>query len=548
MKKSFLLALVALFAISLSITLVNTDMAIIGKVAEDGTRLVLSYYDPYIDWIDENNNFQDGAERPLIENSIIEYQELYVYLLFGNSTTKDFDYNITYSSIYYNETLDEYIPIKILDIIGRTIRAEGSYHVKDIIEMPVHVNLTLTEIKYLNLKYTFFHQTSEIVRERQYTGYELHLEALKQTGISFLITALGGVSLAFAVMLKAGNFDFEFSYVMILILSLGYVFLIITQYVYYISIRVALFYLPEWALWVVGFILTFCLALEFMNKLRKRKYWRCAVYDVKAMTVEPHLIPLSQDETQFMEKGLKASCIRLVSAKGYENSIQFGSFQESEVIERVAVKSDKVDSKAEEFAKKGFTVEISKAETEEGYTQLILSKKVEIFKETELVPRWAWKSKTKHVLQEYICTKVKPHKAHVKLKSWGWTPSGILASIALILSFVYNNPQRSVDLSLKLTLWIAVGVFFLITLGYHSIAGKYEIEVCEPHIALGILKANMHLLTAEKDAQTIATLKDELFRLKASRQIDSMSEGEKMSAILIDEMLAFIENLENESK
>ena len=249
-----------------------------------------------------------------------------------------------------------------------------------------------------------------------------------------------------------------------------------------------------------------------------------------------------------MEKGLKASCIRLVSAKGYENSIQFGSFQESEVIERVAIKSDKVDSKAEEFAKKGFTVEISKAETEEGYTQLILSKKVEIFKETELVPRWAWKRKTKHVLQEYICTKVKPHKAHVKLKSWGWTPSGIFASIALILSFVYNNPQRSVDLSLKLTLWIAVGVFFLITLGYHSIAGKYEIEVCEPHIALGILKANMHLLTAEKDAQTIATLKDELFRLKASRQIDSMSEGEKMSAILIDEMLAFIDNLERESK
>lgn len=544
MKKKYLLLLVALFAVSLSVSLVNTDMAIIGKVAEDGTRLVLSYYDPYIEWIDENNQFQDGAERPLIENSIIEYQELYVYLLFAKSTTNDFDYNVTYSTIYYNETLEQYVTTEILDSVGRTIRADGSYHVKDIIEMPVHVNLTLVEIKYLNLRYVFYHKTSDIIRERKYSGYELHLAALKQTGISFLITAIGGVSLAFAVMLKAGNFDFEFSYVMIFILLLGYIFLIITQYVYYISIRVALFFLPEWALWVVGFILTFCLALEFMNKLRERKSWRCAVYDVKAMTVEPHMIPLSQDEKQFMEKGLKASCIRLVSTKGYENSIQFGSFQETEVIEKVAVKSDKVDSKAEEFAKKGYTVEISKAEAQEGYTELILSKKVEIFKETELVPRWAWKSKTKHVLQEYICTKVKPHKAHVKLKSWGWTPSGIFACVALILSFVYNSPQRSVDLSLKLTLWIAVGIFFLITLGYHSIAGKYEIEVCEPHIALGILKANMHMLTAEKDAQTIATLKDELFRLKASRQIDSMTEGEKMSAILIDEMLAFIENLE----
>ncbi|MCE7739179.1 MAG: hypothetical protein GPJ50_07360 [Candidatus Heimdallarchaeota archaeon] len=516
----------------------------VGAIAEDGTRMFFTYFNPFAQYQDEYGKFRyNGTDQFIVENTVVIYQDVSIYI--SVNETKTVDYNITYFSMILNETTGFY-DYEQYDYERRIVECSVYDFVTiDEFELPVHLDMVYIEITYLDLRFGFFHKTFTGVIVEPYTEYDLRIQALKTTLIVFSCVSIGAAVVAYGLVKKAGNFDIDWHWAFMIPLIIVNFFMIYATYIYYVSLKEMLYRFPFWVVVFIMFIMTAILLTNLFNRIKGRNYIRCDKFNTQAMTIETHMIPVDMNEKYYQEGGFKASCIRLFSLKKYDNSFNFGRFEEVEIEELVTVddNEDKINKKADKLAGKGFILKSQTKAIEEGKKTLTFIKKQTVFEKTEVTPRWFWSPKGEaSYLKAYMVKYIERENATIEIKSLWWIPSGVLCIFNLIWSFINVDMSSTLDAALKVTLWIIFGIVLLLTVGFHSIAGNYKIEVLDPHIALGIIAANTHLLTAEKDAETIADLKSRIQKLKTTKYIDSLEEGEKQTIETIDAIMNFLEH------
>ena len=532
-----------------SIRTTQSDLNFGGKLAEDGTRLYFTYWNPFGQVVAPSGQvLYNGSEEIIYEGGTVTYQEVFVYFAFSNSTTKECLYNMTFYRTFYNETMEQYMTeTDPYNNERRVVISQGSDYVKDTINMPIHQKPVYILFQYLNVKFGFFHITFEGVIPDEYTEYDMRMVALKNTAIVFCVIVLGGGAMAFGIVKKAGNFDLGWHWALIIPMIIFNGFLFYATYLYYVSLKELLYRFPYWAVIFVAFIMTVIIWINILNKVKGRNYIRCDKFDAKSMTVETYDIPVDKNETHYQEEGLKASCIRLIS-KGnhkYDQSIQFGTFKEVDIdhYETVVDNQDKITKKVNKLQQEEWIYKGAIASEQEGKKELHFIKTQVVFEPSEVVPRWFWTPRNRAFISKtYMVENIQHTRAKANLKSPWYIPSGIFCLFNLIFGFVYRNPDKTIDSALKVSLWIAFSIIILVTLGFQSTAGGFQIEVSESHKALGRISACSHLNQAELDAETIAQLKSDIEKLKTTRYIDALKEGERQSANYLDATIHYVEN------
>jgi len=533
-----ILLIISFFALVVGITQKsNAGLIYIGAMAEDGTRMLFTYFDPFAQYMDEDGNFKyNGTDQFIIENTVIEFQEISVYI--SVNASKTIDYNITYYNMYLNQTLTEQYGQKVYDYekydYERRIVECSIYDffTIDEFELEVHLDMVYIEITYLDLRFGFYHKTFEAALPPDIeTLWDARLEAIKTAFTVFgVVVVIGGLT-AYALISKAGNFDLHWSYAVLIPVVIVNVFMIYATYFHYFSLKEMVYRFPYWAIIFIMYCTSTLILINLFNAIKGRKAIRCDKFDTKSMTVETHIIPVDQDEAKYMEFGIKASCIRLFSGKRYDNSLNFGKFDE-EPSDHYAVVSDNeevINKKVEQMEKKDYIYKgIMPAEL--GSVKLHFIKIKLVFKQSELVPRWFWTPKNRAgFLKGYLVKHIVTRDATIEIKSLWWLPSGGFCLFNLIFGFVYQNKSETLDNALKVSLWIVFGIILLVTVGYHSIPGKFEIEVLEPHIAIAIIKASEHLQKSEKDAKDIKVLQERIYELEGKFNVDILKAAEKIA-------------------
>lgn len=521
----------------------QAEITFIGSMAEDGTRMFFTYFNPFAQYLDEYGKFRyNGTEMFIYENTVITYQELFIYITVNE--TKTVDYNITYYSMTLNETTGFY-EYKQYDYERRLVECSVlSAYTKDTKELPVHLEMVYIEITYLDLRFGFFHDTFEGVIEDTFTEYDLRMQNLKTALIVFSCITVASAVVAYGLVKKAGNFDIHWNWAIMIPAIAINLFLIYATYVTYFSFKEIFYRFPFWAVILMLFFMATILFTHFLNRIKGRNYIRCDKFNTQAMNIDTRMIPVDKNEKYYQESGFKASCIRLFSMGRYDNSFNFGRFEEVEIEETITVDNNQeaINKKVEKLAKKDFLLKSQMDAVEEGKKILVFVKKQLVFEKTEITPRWFWSPKGESSYRKaYMVKHIRREDARIEIKSYWWLPSGGFGIFVLIWSFINLDIDKTLDTALKVTLWIIFGIIFLLTVGFHSIAGKYQIEVLDPHIALSIIAANTHLLTAEKDAETIVALKTKILKLNTSREIDSLEAGENQATDLFEAAMNFRE-------
>ncbi|MCG3256576.1 MAG: hypothetical protein KAU62_10835, partial [Candidatus Heimdallarchaeota archaeon] len=390
------------------------------------------------------------------------------------------DYNITYYHMYLNETLSKEYGQDIYDYeqydYERRIVECSVYDFLTIdeFELPVHMAMVYIEVTYLDLRFGFFHKTFEAVLPPPIqTMWDLRIEAIKTAFIVFAIVVVVGGLTAFGLISKAGNFDLHWSYAVLIPLVIFNVFMIYATYFYYISYKEMLYRFPFWAIIFIMYCVSTLILINLLNAMKGRKTIRCDKFDTKSMTVESHIIPIDQDEMKYMEYGFKASCIRLFSGKRYDNSLEFGKFDEepTDIFIVISDNEEMINKKVEQMEKKDLIYQ-GLMPAEPGSVKLHFIKLNLVFKQSELSLRWFWTPKNRAgFLKSYHIKHVVNRDATVEIKSLWWLPSGAFCLFNLIFSFVYQNVNATLDNALKVSLWIVFGIILLVTVGYHSIPG-----------------------------------------------------------------------------
>jgi len=528
---------------------VNSDISFVGKLAEDGTRLYFTYWNPFAQVVSPSGQIlYNGSEMIIYEGSTVTYQEVYVYFAFSNSTTKECLYNMTFYYTFYNETAERIMTEnEPYENLRRVVISQGADYVKDTINLPVHEQLVYIEVNYLNIRFGFFHKTFEGVIPQEYTEYDMRWQALKNTLWVFLTVVLAGGLTAFALVQKAGNFDLGWHWAFMIPLIIFQGFLFYATYLFYVSLKELVYLFPYWAVLFTAFAMTVVILVNLFNTIRGRSYIRCDKYDTKGMTVETHMIPVDRNETKYMEEGFKASCIRLFSLKNrkYENSLQFGTFSNVEIDHYVEVSDnqDKINKKVEKLKGEGWIYKGAIASDQEGKKELHFIKNQQVFEPSDVTPRWFWTPKGRgYFTKSFMVKHLEPTRATINIRSLWWLPSGSLCVFNLLFGFLYQDENRTLDSALKISLWVVFGILFLFTVGVHSVAGGYQIEVDDSHVAMSIVSACSHLNQAKVDGETIAELKANIEKLRTTRYIDALAEGERQSSSMIKAVMHYVEN------
>ena len=507
---------------------------LIGKVASDGTRMVVKYWHPFIKVRNATGYPIEGFWFEVPEGYLIEYPDMQVIMAFAGPSYKIFNYTIEYFHIYYNQTAEIYQYTRY-ETVNRSISAMGNYEGKDEWELPnlqekIHVVIT-----YENIYWQFDYKLAELIQEQEYSLFQLKFNDLKTFINIFLILVLGGGLVAGGIIKKAGRFDVELLWALIIPLGAGDFFLLWAESAFDGSYKEAFFAFPTWGIYAIFFICSLIVWLWVLNKAIGVHYVDVAVYDTTGMLHDSDRIPTDKSHKYLLEAGFFKALIRLFSRRKQFIRFRKGSFKEITIPKDVIVRaSDDIDAIINQMKSVGF-IFLGPKNLPDGTIKLSFSKTDLEFEETAVCPQWAWNPTGTSVADQYWCKHKYYEQSRVEV-NWWWLPAGILTGANIFFTIFFKGPKEGYGPLLKGILWIIIGIIVLVTAKFNSITGRYDIEVLDMHVAKAIVEAQYVTAKAENDAKVILELKDRIIELENKMEISTLDDAKKIARPYVREL------------
>lgn len=551
-NKLFFLALLC-FIIALVLPLTHNsvlaDSPSIGKMANDGTRIIITYWNPFAEIIGPDRSYhREGAELPLIEEALLEYNELFVYFVFAGPVQKNITYTYYYYDRKYNTTLKEFEYVLYANET-RKVAALGMDYCVDEVELPFHEEEEGVKIVYRNIEFFFDHKTSKAVETTILTGYHFKIQTIWNLLQTFGICVCVGGGLAGYVSRKTQHFEFHWSYAILIPAIVFDGYLLYAEYVHYISLKELFYLFPTWAIYFIFTFVSVVIFINIFNKVKGLKIFRCAIYDTTGVEVEAHNIVMDKDEKMWLETTTIGSLIRLFSPKSrFENNFQIGKFTEREQSETLVVDSKDVQTTITSMKNAGWRFK-GKKDALEGKVELVFVKASDEFEQKHVTPRWYWAAKgdTRNLLKEIWCKKIVRKKSSMVKKPWVLGVGGSLAVINLIVNFVLGSKEGMLSGTLKVFLWILFSIIIMATFSYNAVPGTIQIQPLDPHMAQSIVESQQILYKAEQDAKIIVNLKNELIDLRTEKAMDTLEEADKIATKFMRRYRSKVDYKEEES-
>jgi len=500
---------------------------LVGKVASDGTRVVVKYFHPYITVRNNTGDSIKGWWFEVPEGYLIEYPDMQVIMLFAGPSYQTFNYTVEYFHMTWNATSEEYIYDKY-ETLNKSISALGNSEVKDEFELPNIQEKIHVVISYENIFYQFNYQLAELVIEREYSLFELKFNNLLTFLLVFASLVVGCGAIAYGLVKKAGRFDLDYTWAFLIPSIAADIWLIIAEMNFDGSYKEAFYALPSWVIYGTFAISSTIVWIYILNRIIGIHYVSVAVYDTETMEHDSHDVPVDKDHKFLLEPGFRAAIIRLFSRRKTFIRFRKGSFREITIPQKVIVKSsDDIGEKIEMMRNLGYTP-VGQLPNVDGTITLNFTKQELDFDEKALCPQWPWRKRGTSVADQYWCK----HKVYTQTtfqpKMKFWVPAGLL-TVANMFFTVFWRPADIYGPIFKGVLWFVIGLGILLIFKYSAVPGRYDIEVLDMHVAKSIVEAQYITAKAKKDAEAILLLKDRIIELENRMKHETLDNGYKIA-------------------